>query len=341
MSRHFTTCKYYKNGECEKGMCIAFSCPDNCKFLEKNAISVTDNSLLNQAQAELVNICRKIRIAVNRRTVIVDESEHGNSNNLHLRKFIEMCGFSFKHFILNYLGNIQPYNLIRDSVQEFEKSVYCVLELCYQTALYIKIQTKFSEEVIISFHENQFVKNKKYFNLKSNDKSLLITNPRFPIGETGYENVVLYHGLYKFSGFLLARVVAHDVVEVSTSDIDDIFLKYANKKLVGLWESDSNLNNRVIESFAVFDSVKQLSFTSFGDNILNTISLLVDNTLYSDDESQFYTNIGVLTAQFQLLEKYPNCQEILKALKERYSLVGIPFHDRLKELLFITGGVEI
>ena len=102
----------------------------------------------------MINVCRRIRKIAKLERVRLDEEEHRSRLNKHLFEYIEYCGLDKLEFIKQYLSNLQPYMIERRKDQESVETFVCVIDNLYRISVYIKIDTKQFEEIIVSFHEN-------------------------------------------------------------------------------------------------------------------------------------------------------------------------------------------
>jgi hypothetical protein len=60
-------------------------------------------------------------------------------------------------YIKSYLKTIQPFMLTEMKSQEKFENAICVLDGGYRISLYIKVDSTKGEEVIVSFHENNYL----------------------------------------------------------------------------------------------------------------------------------------------------------------------------------------
>lgn len=230
---------------------------------------------------------------------------------MHLKKFVEMCGISFREFVLQYLCYLQPFQLELDKEQQFGKYVKCIIDLSYNISLYLKVE--FSGDVIvISFHENQRKKNKKYA-FQQNGLTFAFSRTDAAIGETILTTFKIAHGFLIFEPELFCEVVGLDLVKFRLEDMSRELLGFVNTKVDSLIESE--------EQSSVFDSLKEVSITSFGKTILNDISVLVDSLMVKGLST---TKRGLLLTalnnkMFELLI-VPNSEDYLNALNERYTV---------------------
>lgn len=269
---------------------------------------------LTDSEREIIKICKKIRLyaATGRVNLEKVETAHtSGSDNLHLKRFVEMCGISFREFVLQYLCYLQPFQLELDKDQQFGKYVRCIIDLSYNISLYLKIE--FSGEVIvISFHENQRKKNKKYA-FRQNGLTFAFSKTNAAIGDTILTTFKIVHGFLVFEPELFCKVVDIDLVKFNLEDMSNELLRFVNVKVDNLLESEDRLD--------VFNSLKEVSVTSFGETILNDISVLVDSLmtrgLSSSKRGLLLTALN--NKMFELLA-LPNSEDYVEALNERYTV---------------------
>lgn len=286
-----------------------FGCPKNCPdYCETSSI---DTSIeLSKEEQYYVDLCRNIRQFVALGQIEINTKEHSISDNLHLVKFLEICGKSFKEVILQYLTDIQPFQLKRDASQEYDNSVYCVIDLSYSFALYLKITFTSDKGIVISFHENQIMNQKKY-KKETSDLNYMIAKTSLPAGTFASIPVKISHGLVTFEFVTTCFIIDTDLVRVNLEHVNSIYLEYANQKISDL----------VGEQREVFSSIKEVSFTSYGEAILNNISVLVDAICFTHLKQQEKLElIDTLRLQMIGLVQLPDSQKYIEALDERYSM---------------------
>jgi len=72
----------------------------------------------DENEAHIINICKKIRKLAKLDRMTLDISEHQDSRNTHLFRFLDYCGVDKESFVKSYLSNLQPYMLSRNTEQE-------------------------------------------------------------------------------------------------------------------------------------------------------------------------------------------------------------------------------
>ena len=276
--------------------------------------------VLTNKEAEIVNICNKIRKIALTGKIKIDTSAHTHSDNQHLFRFIEMCGFTLDGFIRSYLASIQPYMIVRDSTQDvFDKDVRCLIDVSYKVPMYLKINLKQHNEYVISFHEDQsryrFTKQIK----KTPKYSVLISDK---VSETSIvpDKMVLEEFIISIpKGFIkivtkLRGVLVKEpnVFKVSTQEVNQIIYDEYNKTITNLF--DEKLYNLL-----QVNDLKNLTFTSYGENELKKISLIIDSIAsnrYLGNEHILFTELNMLLNSFQTIS---NSRDYFNALRQRYN----------------------
>lgn len=102
----------------------------------------------------MIKVCKKLRNLAKLDRIVLDETEHRSGLNKHLFDYIEYCGKDVLEFVKQYLSNLQPYMIERRKDQEPDNAFICVVDNLYRVSVYIKVNAKQFEEVIVSFHED-------------------------------------------------------------------------------------------------------------------------------------------------------------------------------------------
>ena len=306
----------FKNGNlCKNGISIAFGCPTDCKYRKDDDALISNDeeaTLLSDTDKQLINVCKKIRkmAALDRVEISKATQQHNNSDNRHLFNFIELCGMTVREFILNYLSNLQPFQLELYKAQAYDKAVRCIIDFSYNTPIYLKVEFTPYDVILVSFHENQ---NKRLDVYKDRwDKySLILTSTDANVGEYTYSQIKIAHGLLVFTPFVAGKVMRNDVIRVNSLDLATILLQYANDKISDL------IDNSIPVSFS---SIKQLSFTSYGAALLNDVSILVDAAVTIKDTVLLNAFSTIINSKLSEIKALDSGDELLDALDSRYSL---------------------
>lgn len=226
---------------------------------------------LTNKEMEQINLAKRIRKIVQLRNFKIDITAHSRNTNKILYDFIEACGFTVRSFIISYLGAIQPYCIERNQNEEYDKTIRCIIDPTYKIPLYIKIEFKQHEECLISFHENHFTKLSMYKNQISEyivlfADSMVQMSPESKIDVRF--SVTLYRGVEKFNIEGFGYNLKDNIVKCEASVVENEFNRYTKETI------KRYLNNRVFEKNN-FNYLK-VSFTSYGVDSLNKLSMLVD-----------------------------------------------------------------
>lgn len=279
-------------------------------FGEQNTLEIleTETYDLTNEDRHKIKLCKRLRAAAMSSCISVDVTEHTRSNNRHLFKFIEMCGMSVKQFVLNYLKHLQPYALSELKDQEFEKDVICIVQLDYRTPIYLKVRVTQFQELVISFHENQVKR------LRVLEKEPLPAYSVFIFDEIlkpGNKCVCTVSRGFTDYKITLYGVVHSDVIKVKTKEALDTMLMLFNASVEAQFSNE--------ETFQ-FGSIKEISITSYGDQILNNVSKLIDyyKTVPKSDTGELRRISSLLMQSLSYIASGPRSDEYLEALRLRY-----------------------
>jgi len=271
----------------------------------------------------MIRVCKKIRNLSKLDRIKLDDSQHRSGLNKHLFDYIEYCGLDTLAFIKRYLSNLQPYMIERRKDQEPYKSFICVIDNLYRISIYIKVDAKQFEEIIISFHED----NKR--GIARSNKIQSIQSKYVPIFADSILSKVENENKYVLKVFaqrglmeLPLEIVGFkckDIFVVDRKSIDIIFISYCNDYIKELYTSDLNLDYDRIEVFSV---LQQLSFTSYGKDTFSSISILIDSlNVQSDYISRQAADFALVTF-VQSLKLTQEQQDDLKNLLDTKYLVS-------------------
>lgn len=235
---------------------------------------------IQDTEQYIINLTKTIRNLAKLNRIKLDETLHISGLNLHLFDYIKYCKGNLLDYLKEYLSNLQPFMLESYSEQKYGKNIICVLDNLYRISVYIKIdKTQFSE-LIVSFHEN----NKKGI-AKTNIVSKLSTFSNVYV----FADIVSSHidntdnygiKIFMTRGMLtlplnLMGKKCGEVYEVMYGEIETAFLRYCNDYLRNLYTSNLNLD---FDTISIFETLQQLTFTSYGKDTFSTISLLIDSS---------------------------------------------------------------
>ena len=296
-------------------------------------------------QTDTVAVCKKIRKLAKLDRVSIDETEYPDSSNRRLFSYIEYCGRDVLDYIKEYLSNLQPYMIERKKNQEKEKSFICVIDKLYRISVYIKINEKQFEEVVISFHEDNIrgiAKSNAIMKDRTSDFVPVIADSIGSIDEnTGNVSIKIFaqRGM-KVLPLNVIAIKCHDFFIVRAADVENQFISYCNEYIRDLYTSNLNLDFSKIE---VFTMLQQISFTSYGRDCFSSISLLIDSlTTQKDAVSKSAADFALVTFSSHLTLTEEQKEELIELLEEKYMVTDIRAIDDIlyRVKAAITGEAE-
>lgn len=299
----------------------------------------------NGIQTETVAVCKKIRRLAKLDRLSLDQTEHRSGLNKHLFRYIEYCGKDVLTYIKEYLSNLQPYMIERRIDQEKEKSFICVVDKMYRISVYIKIDTKQFEELVISFHEDHIRGVSRTNSLIKKQSSALVPIFADSVGSvdtnTGNASLKVFvtRGM-KTLPLNIIGIKCQDFFIVRATDIENQFVYYCNEYIRELYTSNLNLDFSKIE---VFSMLQQISFTSYGRDTFSSISLLIDSvTEQKDAISRQAADCALITFCENLQLTKEQKAEIIDLLEEKYKVTAIKSIDDIlnRIQMAITGITE-
>lgn len=272
-----------------------------------------------------VGVCKKLRRLAKLDRLRLDTSEHQSGLNKHLFRYLEYCGMTPLDFVRQYLSNLQPYMIARRKDQEKEKSFLCVVDKVYRISVYIKTDTRFGEEAVISFHEDNVRGIAKTNSLIRKGERLV---PVFADsygsinGESGNVSLNLFvqRGM-KVLPLTVIGFCCRDVFIVREADIAGQFLDYCNEYIRDLYTSNLQLDFEQVEVFSV---LQQISFTSYGRDTFSSVSLLIDSIVVQKDaNSRQVADFALVTFAQSLRLTGAQKEELIDLLQEKYRVSDI------------------
>lgn len=274
----------------------------------------------------MIKSCKKLRQLAKLDRLRLDDDEHRTGLNKHLFDYIQYCGLDVLDFIKQYLSNIQPYMIERRKDQEKVDSFLCVIDNLYRISVYIKVDAKQYEELVISFHEdNKRGVAKSNTLIKKNVPEYVPIFADSILSKIENKNnyiikVIAQRGL-KILPIELPAVKCQDVFIVEKKQINMQFLSYCNDYIKDLYTSDLELDYDKIE---VFTMLQQISFTSYGNDTFSSISLLIDSLNIQPDYNSRQTADFALVTFVQNLNLTVEQQDELKdLLRQKYMVSDI------------------
>lgn len=294
----------------------------------------------NGVDVSMVSICKKVRALAKLDRITIDESTHRSGLNKHLFAYVNYCGLDMLAFVKQYLANLQPFMIQRKRSQESKETFVCLIDNLYRVSLYVKIDTKQFEEIVVSFHEDnkrgiaktnslQKANSMKYVPVFADCIGSKITNEnRYVV------KVFVQRGLMVLP-IELPAIKCNDVFIVEYSMIERQFVSYCNDYVRELYTSDLDLD---FDSIEVFSVLQQISFTSYGKDTFSSMSLLIDSiTVQTDFISRSAADLALVTFVKSLKLTEEQCKELVYLLEQKFSVTSIKgidlILDRIKVYL--------
>lgn len=307
-----------------------------------------DDAVQAGIDISMIKDCKKIRDLAHLDRVSLDETDHRSKLSKHLFDYIEYCGLDKKEFIKQYLCNLQPYMIERRKDQEKVQSYICVIDNLYRVSVYIKVDTKQHEEIIISFHED----NKRGI-AKSNTITKIDNRRYVPIFADCICSKVSDKNRYVVKAFFqrgllvlpleLPAIKCKNVFIIEKRAIDVQFISYCNDYIRDLYTSNLSIDFDRIEVFSV---LQQISFTSYGKDTFSSISLLIDSlNIQTDYISKSAADFTLVTFVQNLKLTKDEQKELKNLLDTKYKVSDIKKIDliltRVKENLALKYNEEL
>ncbi|WP_083504254.1 hypothetical protein [Acetivibrio ethanolgignens] len=294
----------------------------------------------NGVDVSMVSICKKVRALAKLDRITIDESTHRSGLNKHLFAYVNYCGLDMLAFVKQYLANLQPFMIQRKRSQESKETFVCLIDNLYRVNLYVKIDTKQFEEIVVSFHEDnkrgiaktnslQKANSMKYVPVFADCIGSKITNEnRYVV------KIFVQRGLMVLP-IELPAIKCNDVFIVEYSMIERQFVSYCNDYVRELYTSDLDLD---FDSIEVFSVLQQISFTSYGKDTFSSMSLLIDSiTVQTDFISRSAADLALVTFVKSLKLTEEQCKELVYLLEQKFSVTSIKgidlILDRIKVYL--------
>lgn len=294
----------------------------NAEVSRMNVFEDNTKDLLLSSDRELLNLRKKLRSVAQSRNLKIDESQHHDSNNLGLKVFLESCGVDFKNFVKEYLLNVQPFMIHLDTDRSRSSSDFsCIIDPAYRMPLWVELYSTQFKEQIISFHELNWYSNKYNALYKKQDKLLCIPQniALCGVGEVAPFTISVQKGLCRLDLIVYGTRVSEECIKVDYASYNTALMAECNRLL------DSALQCAPVNALR-FSEENQVSFTSYGTQIQNEISLILD--LYDVTKDPRLT--APLAIKVERLASNPDYPDIKAALVEKYkSFFGIDYSHML------------
>lgn len=306
------------------------------EFNDRDVFTV-DNTAIEVSQiirADSVSTAYTLRKLARLDRIKLDTGAHRISANRHLFDYLNYCDWDVLDYVKKYLQNIQPYMILRRKSQEPGENYLCVIDDMYATSLYIKLDTTKNDEVIVSFHESaqgMFAKSNRFRNQQWRYVPVIADQVKAYVPETDKRVITVWimrglickectvtatrAGNYYLADFLAIEAQLLSVVNAYMYEVQE-----------GLKEKEFELDKEFYNRAVIdFSHSQQLSITSYGKDIVSTISLLMDNSLASNDPDYrkfadgllaIYTGNLFLTDEERL--------RVYQVLQSRYQVQNTP-----------------
>ena len=276
-------------------------------------------------EANIINVCKKIRKLAQLDRISLDISEHRDARNTHLFKYLDYCGVDKKTFVKNYLSNLQPYMLSRNTEQEKSDNTICVLDNIYRISLYIKLDTTFGNEMIVSFHEDHkrgVARDNSRLHIKQPEKVKIIADSLTGgITDTNTKtfNVLIPRGVISVPVSLVGELQDDGTIEVQRSAIDNAILDICNQYIQDLYASDMDFPS--LNEVELFSALQQIPFTSYGNSVFSNISVLIDNMAVQDNPLYKKTaSFALETYASHLILTSQQKKELIELIHDKYEV---------------------
>ena len=276
-------------------------------------------------EANIINVCKKIRQLAQLDRISLDISEHQDVRNTHLFKYLDYCGVDKETFVKNYLSNLQPYMLLRNTEQEKSDNTICVLDNIYRISLYIKLDTTFGNKMIVSFHEDHkrgVARDNSRLHIKQPEKVKIIADSLTGgITDTNTKtfNVLIPRGVISVPVSLVGELQDDGTIEVQRSAIDNAILDICNQYIQDLYASDMDFPS--LNEVELFSALQQIPFTSYGNSVFSNISVLIDNMAVQDNPLYKKTaSFALETYASHLILTSEQKKELIELIHDKYEV---------------------
>ena len=276
-------------------------------------------------EANIINVCKKIRQLAQLDRISLDISEHQDARNTHLFKYLDYCGVDKETFVKNYLSNLQPYMLSRNTEQKKSNNTICVLDNIYRISLYIKLDTTFGNKIIVSFHEDHkrgVARDNSRLHIKQPEKVKIIADSLTGgITDTNTKtfNVLIPRGVISVPVSLVGELQDDGTIEVQRSAIDNAILDICNQYIQDLYASDMDFPS--LNEVELFSALQQIPFTSYGNSVFSNISVLIDNMAVQDNPLYKKTaSFALETYASHLILTSEQKKELIELIHDKYEV---------------------
>lgn len=306
---------------------------------ESNEKNLTDSKVVKYSEPEVPDkefqikkdLARKIRKLARLSRLSLDESRHASGLNLHLFGYLDFLGLEKLDFIRDYLAHIQPFMITEIKSQEKFDNAICVLDEYYRISVYIKVDSTKGEEIVVSFHENNKAGTARRNPINTRENLVYVFADSIGSHVEGTDNysinLFIMRGVKTFPLSVSAIRYDSDGFLVRISDVNNALLGISNRYLEDLYTSDLD-----ISQIDMFTSLKQLSFTSYGNDVFSNISLLIDSLIIQNDPIGRQIADAALCIYCSSIEINENDKkELIDTLKIRFSVNSVRVMPQILE----------
>lgn len=275
-------------------------------------------------EARIVNMCKRIRrlAKLDRMSLVI--SEHQGPRTIHLFKYINYCGVDKQTFVKNYLSNLQPYMLSRNTKWEEADNALCVIDKIYRISMHIKLDPTPRNEIAISFHEDYKCAAAKdsscLYNYNTGKIKIIADSLTGGIIDTNTKtfNVLISRGLINIPVSLAGELQADGTLIIQRSEIDNALLNVCSQYIQDLYASD--LDYPSLNETEVFSALQQIPFTSNGNSVFSNISVLIDNMSSQDGKvHKISAAFALETYVSHLILTADQKKELISLIQDKYS----------------------
>lgn len=252
------------------------------QVFNRSNTNLNSGLILDDSFIEKINLCNRLRRLARLDRIKLDTSKYTYSDNLKLFEYLKFNNIEPLEYVKEYLTCIQPFMIERLQKQEKFDGALCILDTKYRISVYIKVDTTEDREIILSFHENAENGVLKKNSVKVRNSYFVNVLPDTITNKAEFETETVYsirffmiRGLMKAPLDIAAtryEYKGHKLYFVRYQDIENVFIRNCNTILEDLFTSNLKLDR----DFQIFTVFQQISFTSYGQDIISNVSLLID-----------------------------------------------------------------
>lgn len=291
--------------------------------LELKELTSDEVKALN-VDLSMISVCEKIRHLAALEKFSLVSGFHDSNASKHLFSYAKFCRLDLMKFIRTCLMNAQPYQI---SLRTNSIAFIYTMDNHYSLVIYFGMEPSRARSMTVFFDAEA---SECYLSKKSDYMPVFVNNCRAHDSETGIvaADVLIQRGLAVMPVTVAARQYGQ-VFIVRRDDVDNALLDYCNTYLIDLYNSDLNLDFSKID---ISLSIQQVSFSEYGRNIFETVSLLIESLCAQDNMVTRTTADFALVTYVGSLKLIPPQKKELAALLDfRYAGSSIEAMPRILE----------